>query len=323
MASTKAEHPWPGHRLGLARLTVAWKNKYAERRRHLAGDKSWFLLLQSQVSLSYMVFYLYILFPGRAATSTFCRNESNVTGLCNRQSCPLANSRYATVRERDGVCYLYKKVIERSHMPAQMWEKIKLKGSLEQVRTKIQKHLEFMPEFYKVKCQARYERIQEYLRRTDRLKDDPNQPILTVKKTKVVRREAKRESRAKKVALVENAIEKELLERLQKGVYGEIYNLPQKTFENILDKHGKQQEMDEDGIEYVEGDEEEEYEQDDESGEEEELEYEEELEPSEVEDLEDAITPAVSSSSRTNRGKRAQVNFEYEIELPAHHTRIH
>ncbi|KAG0472575.1 hypothetical protein HPP92_014432 [Vanilla planifolia] len=196
-------------------------------------------------------------FMAKITTGIFCRNQYNVTGICNRSSCPLANSRYATIRDHEGVFYLYMKTIERAHMPNKLWERVKLPKNYEKALETIDKHLEYWPKLLIHKIKQRLTKMTQYRIRMRKLQLKVREKIMTVPR-KEKKREARREEKAEKAAVLDKSIEKELLERLKKGVYGDIYNYPVEAYHNVLEMEGLQpvgeeEEEEEPEIEYVEG----------------------------------------------------------------------
>eukprot|EP00949_MAST-11_sp_MAST-11-sp1_P001286 g1286.t1 len=175
--------------------------------------------------------------------STFCRNPYNVSGLCNRSSCPLANSRYATIREEKGDCYLYMKTIERAHTPRDLWEKVKLPRNYAKALAIIDSNLEFWPKYLRHKNKQRLTKIHQYLIRMRKLRSKVQPKLVRVHK-KVERRELTREKKAEKAAKLEKSIEQELLDRLKEGAYGDIYNFPEMQYSKALDEVGEDQQSD-------------------------------------------------------------------------------
>jgi len=193
--------------------------------------------------------YKTIIGKAKSDKITFCSHPYSVTGLCNRTSCPLANSLYATLREDNGKVYLCMKTVERAHSPKNLWDKVLLSRNYTKALAQIEEHLQYFPKVLQHRNKQRLTKIHQYLLRMRKLKlkelSGRKAKIVQAPTRKVAQRELRREQKALVAAKITQKVEQELVDRLAKGTYGDLYNFPDTAYNKALEQRESEEEEEE------------------------------------------------------------------------------
>ena len=132
-----------------------------------------------------------------------------------------------------------------------MWEKIKLSNNYNKALEQIDEKLIYWPKFMIHKCKQRLTRltqVQIRMRRIAAEEERLGEKLVPRMAPKIRHREAARERKAEAAAKLERTIERELLDRLRQGAYGDqplnvsediwkkVLNAMEKDGEGIRDK---------------------------------------------------------------------------------------
>lgn len=151
----------------------------------------------------------------------FCKNSYNLTGLCNRQSCPLSNSNYATVLEKEGVFYLIKKDPRKLNFPSQIWKKIPLSRNFRKAIQEININLSMWPKFYLHYVKLKLIKLIQIFVRVRIAELKKSVEYYDPKSMHFFRKNNFHTSLDR--IKIECITERELLNRLNMGIYGNLY----------------------------------------------------------------------------------------------------
>ena len=131
-------------------------------------------------------------------------------------------------------------------MPSKWWEKIKLSKNYQEALQQIEGRLQYFPKFLLHKCKQRLTRLVQVATRMRRIAAEETrlgEQLVPKMAPKIKHREEARERKALMAAKLERTIERELLERLRQGAYGDMPlncndNIWKKVL-NALEKEGE------------------------------------------------------------------------------------